>query len=237
MNVTPEAFRDQMAWLAANRPVISLEDAAAGVPGVAITLDDGYLDNLTQAAPILREFGIPATVFIVAGRVGSFLDHDVENDNARLMSWENLWEWVSLGLDAGAHTMTHPRLARLSRDEQHYEIGESKRLLEKHLGRPIHAMAYPFGSAADYNNTSVLTARECGYILAVSNQYGPLLPHSDRFTLRRIWIDETDSLDSYRAKVTGALDMLALLDTRAGLAARRILNRAFHVTRGANPEE
>ena len=227
MNVTPEAFREQIAWLAATQHVISLEDAAAGIPGVAITLDDGYQDNLVHAAPVLREFGVRATVFIVAGRVGGFLDHDVENENSRLMTWDNLGEWTAQGFEVGAHTMTHRRLARLAPDEQHFEVSECKCLLEKHLGRPVQAFAYPFGSAADYSEASVSLARESGYSLAVSNRYGPVLPDSDRFTLRRIWIDATDSLDSYKAKVTGALDMLALFDTRIGLATRRILNRTL----------
>ncbi len=53
MNVTPEAFREQMEWLAAHYEVIRLHEAAACKPGVAVTFDDGFRDNLLNAAPIL----------------------------------------------------------------------------------------------------------------------------------------------------------------------------------------
>jgi len=60
---------------------------------------------------------------------------------------------------------------------------------------------------------------------AVSNRYGPNPPGADRWTLRRIWIDASDSLPTFQAKVTGRLDSLALLDSGWGLRARRALNR------------
>ena len=68
MNVSPPAFREQMEWLARSANVIPLAEAAASRPGVAVTFDDGYRDNLVHAAPVLEDLGIPATVFVVAGR-------------------------------------------------------------------------------------------------------------------------------------------------------------------------
>ena len=56
MNVTPENFQAQMAWLAKNLQVISLDEAAEGTEGVAVTFDDGYRDHWVNAAPILQRF-------------------------------------------------------------------------------------------------------------------------------------------------------------------------------------
>ncbi|MGY1831687.1 polysaccharide deacetylase family protein [Geodermatophilus sp. SYSU D01180] len=69
MVVPPELFREHMTavreWfdLVPAREIV----AAHSRPTAAVTLDDGYLDNLEQAAPVLRDLGVPATFFIVAG--------------------------------------------------------------------------------------------------------------------------------------------------------------------------
>ncbi len=71
MCLPPQRFRAQLELLVRDyfpMPLSQLAAAAAAgalPPGaVAITLDDGYLDALTQAAPLLREVGAPATVFV-----------------------------------------------------------------------------------------------------------------------------------------------------------------------------
>jgi len=59
-------------------------DADAGRPRFAVTFDDGYLDNLTIAAPILHRLGVPATIFTVSDRVGT----------DQLFWWEQLAEML-----------------------------------------------------------------------------------------------------------------------------------------------
>jgi peptidoglycan/xylan/chitin deacetylase (PgdA/CDA1 family) len=65
-------FERQMAFLSGNRKVVSLTELlaqldAGKVPSagtVCITFDDGYLDNLTVAAPILEKYKLPATLYL-----------------------------------------------------------------------------------------------------------------------------------------------------------------------------
>lgn len=70
--ISPEMFERQMAYLSKYRRVVPLsqvvEQIASGssptVGTVCITFDDGYLDNLKVAAPILERYGLPATLYL-----------------------------------------------------------------------------------------------------------------------------------------------------------------------------
>ncbi len=224
MNVTPDAFRAQMEWLAEHVEVCPLAEAVEGARGVAITFDDGYRDNLTAAAPILADLGLSASVFVVAGRAGMRLAHDRDIETSALMTWEEILEIESMGWAVGGHSLTHRRLSQLSRAEQRTEIRECTRLLEDNLGHGIEAFAYPFGSELDFNQTTKTLVRECGYSFALTNRYGVNVAARDRWALRRIWIDRTDTQASFQAKVSGALDALAWLDSPAAIRARRAVN-------------
>ena len=230
MNVTPDDFRAQMQWLSEHCTVISLRDAVDGVPGVAITFDDGYRDNVIEAAPILADFEFPATVFIVPGRMGEFLDHDVPSEDARLMTLDEVHQLRAQGIEIGGHTLTHARLATLGNAEQSVEIDGCAELIREHLGERPAAFAYPYGSTLDYDKHSIEAVKAAGYQFAVSNQYGPVDDAGLPWEVRRIWIDQSDTLASFQQKASGALDGLAIFDSAIGIRARRIMNRLLGVS-------
>ena len=229
MTVTTEAFRAQMHWLAGHVPVITLLEASRGAPGVAITFDDGFQDNLRNAAPILTELRLPATVFLVTGRMGGLLNNEPDPVNGRLMTWQEAGELRAMGLQLGAHTVSHARLSALTEEQQRAEIFGCQFAFEQHFGGRATVFAYPFGSALDYDTASVRLVREAGYEAAVSNRYGYNRAQSDPSDRRRNWIDASDSLTSFRAKVTGRLDLLRILDSAPGMYVRRRLNRLLRV--------
>lgn len=76
-------FEQQMAFLSRHRNVISLDDLVAqlnagkALPAgtVCITFDDGYLDNLTVAAPILAKYGLPATLYLPTAYIDRAENH------------------------------------------------------------------------------------------------------------------------------------------------------------------
>lgn len=229
MNVTPGMFERQMAWLAGHGGVVNLCGAAEGT-GIAITFDDGYRDNLVNAAPVLRDCGFTATCFIVPGRMGGVLDHDRQesrpaSDACVLMTWKEAASWREMGFEIGAHTMGHRRLSQCPAQEQYAEITDCARAIQQHLGVFPEAFAYPFGSSGDYDRTSVRLVQEAGFAYAVSNRYGVNGAARDRWALRRIWIDATDDMSMFRAKVEGRLDVLSVLDSDWGVRGRRVLNR------------
>src|SRR4029077_19844424 len=75
-SVTPERFREHLAWLEEHAQVVRLDDirrvGTSDRPRVAITFDDGYVDNATHAFPLLEERRLSATFFVTAG----LLDRD-----------------------------------------------------------------------------------------------------------------------------------------------------------------
>ena len=75
--VTPKHFAEQMEVLREVRLPLSMNEFVARLEAgtlprqaVAVTFDDGYIDNLTDAEPILRRAGVPATIFLATGPLG-----------------------------------------------------------------------------------------------------------------------------------------------------------------------
>ena len=92
----------------------------------------------------------------------------------------------ALGMEVGAHTVTHPILTRLSPDAALDEMSRSKRELEQILGEPVELFAYPNGvPGQDYAVEHTTMARECGFSAAVSTAWGAASTRSDRFQLPR----------------------------------------------------
>jgi peptidoglycan/xylan/chitin deacetylase (PgdA/CDA1 family) len=76
--VSPERFAAHVQALRAHRTVLSMDVFVARLrsrdlphDAIALTFDDGYSDNLCQAKPILEAAGVPATVFLTTGRIGT----------------------------------------------------------------------------------------------------------------------------------------------------------------------
>jgi len=228
MNVAPADFELQMRWLAQNACVLPLAEAVERGGGVALTFDDGYRDNLTNAAPVLRSLNLPATFFVIAGPADGRPMPD-DHETGGLMTWHEIRQLESMGFEIGGHTMNHAHLAALSEDEQRREILGCAQLLEHHLEHPANTFAYPFGSAGDYDDTSIRLACEAGFRYAFSNQYGLNHAGAAPWCLRRIWVDGTDSLESFKAKVDGRLDLLHVLESGPGIRARRLLNTVLRI--------
>jgi peptidoglycan/xylan/chitin deacetylase (PgdA/CDA1 family) len=157
---------------------------------VAVTFDDGYADNLHAAAPLLERHEIPATVFVTAGMIGSARGFPWDEADAGLPSHRALTVdelralAVQKGISIGAHTMTHPSLAKLTRAEQAREIGGSITWLEQTTGSRVRALAYPFGTPGDVSASTVRVAsRLCDY--ALSTDSGAAWRWSPRWRLPR----------------------------------------------------
>jgi peptidoglycan/xylan/chitin deacetylase (PgdA/CDA1 family) len=105
---------------------------------------------------------------------------------ALMMSVDQLRALRPMGMEIGAHTVTHPILSRSSESEAFTEISEGKRQLEEMLGHGVSTFAYPNGvPRADYLPEHVRMVRQIGFSAAVSTAWGAASRSSDRFQLPR----------------------------------------------------
>ncbi len=90
------------------------------------------------------------------------------------------------GMQVGAHTVSHPILAKLGDQEARHEMSHSKQHLEALLGEPVTLFAYPNGRPGDdYLPVNVAQARDCGFAAAMSTVWGTSRQGDDLFQLRR----------------------------------------------------
>jgi peptidoglycan/xylan/chitin deacetylase (PgdA/CDA1 family)/glycosyltransferase involved in cell wall biosynthesis len=169
-----------------------------------ITVDDGYRDNLTRMLPLLEKYGYKAVVYIVTGEDHNRWDveHPTHPDTpVALMNGEEIRALVASGhVEIGGHTLTHPRLSKLSPELQAHEICANKNRLEQLLGEPLLSFAYPYG---DLNDDAKAQASAAGYRYAVATNSGPRAMHQDPLQIRRIAIfPRTDMFGLWR-KIRG----------------------------------
>jgi len=152
-----------------------------------ITFDDGYVDTLEQALPILNTFGFSATCYVVSERTGTYNDWDAAELNVRkdLMNKDQVKLWQAAGMEVGAHSRTHPRLSTCSDAELESEIAGSKADLETLLGTPVSQFCYPYG---DLDSRVANAVRNAGYDAATTTQRGRAATGDDLMLLRRILV-------------------------------------------------
>ena len=197
--VNPGSFRRQMSYLKNHGyQVISFDALVSAIKNqkpvehkmVVITFDDGYVNNYTNAYPILKEFNYPAIFFMISDLVGK----------PGYMTWEQLGEISRNGLSIGSHTRWHAYLPDASEETQIDEIEGSKRILEQGLGGKIHYFSYPSGGFTE--NVKKLVAR-AGYKAACTTNRGHGRHNSDIYELKRIRINDDDDGLSFWAKLSG----------------------------------
>ena len=146
---------------------------------VLITFDDGYVDNYTNAYPILKKYNLKATIFIVTGFVSSRKGY---------LTWDQLREMEQHGIMAQSHTVTHAPLPELPDERIREELVESKRTAEAELGHPIDFIAYPTG-AHDLHIVSI--AKAAGYRGGFTVKYGNVDRSSNVYAMDRVPVFRT----------------------------------------------
>lgn len=182
-----------------------------------ITLDDGYLNNLENALPVLVETGFTATLNVVTQRIGgrNVWDEGVGAPQVPLMDLSHLKAWLAAGMDIGAHTRRHVDLSRCDAETARDEISGSKQDLERLLGIEVRSFCYPYG---EHRAEHATMARAAGYHWATTIVSSRVRADDDPLRMPRISVHLYDSIPLTLLQVTTDFE-----DWRMGRPGRRML--------------
>lgn len=206
LNVTPAAFEAQMDYLARNGyTVVSMKRLARFLEGkealpaksVAITIDDGYRSTFEIAYPILRKFGLTATVFLYTDFVGA----------SDAMTWAQMKEMMASGVvEIEPHSKSHANLTlRLPgetearyKDRIRREVDAPVAVLRERLADASFTFAYPYGDVNEYV-VELLQKLSVSQGVTVTPGGNPFFAYP--YMLRRSMVFGNEDLDSFKAKL------------------------------------
>ena len=194
-----ERFVHQLEFLSREFVPTSMSDAVDRLQSgrtngdeIVVTFDDGFRNQLDNAAPILREKGFSACFFLVT----SFLGADAEatrrftRDRLHLplpvepMGWDGAERLLELGHEVGSHTRSHPELPELDDDDLAHELGSSREEIARRLGDVRH-FSVPYGDSSRFSDRVAAAARDAGYDSCSTAIRGVNTSALDVYALRR----------------------------------------------------
>ena len=234
-NVTPAQFERQITTLLSFADIVPLADLPGRLAGadeikkplVSLTFDDGYANFHSQALPVLKRYGVPATAFVVTSSIGKTepmpfdrwaLSHSgrVAAEGWRALNWKELEDCVASELiTIGAHSHQHLRGSQCSAAQIADEVGHSREVLRSRLGEKHSSQyAYPYGNSrlGDVSQSYVAAVKAAGFKIAVTTDLGLVTSQCDIHTLPRLEAHMMDSPGVMKAKAMGALAPYRITD-------------------------
>ena len=199
LSVTPQDFEEQLRYLKkAGYHSITLRDLiyylAMGkrLPRkpIILTFDDGHRDNYTRAYPLLKRHGFVGTFFLITA--------PIDQENEEYVSWDQVKEMSTGGMEFEPHTYTHPDLRDQPVDYVVWQIMASKEAIEERTGKTSRFFSYPSGR---YDQQVVDVLRSAYFWGAVTINQGDLQSSQQPFELKRIRVRGGDSLDDFVMKL------------------------------------
>jgi peptidoglycan/xylan/chitin deacetylase (PgdA/CDA1 family) len=165
---------------------------------VAITFDDGYEDNYSNALPVLRNYNFPAVIFLTTGKIG---DKDYINKRGikmPMLDWSQIEDMHNTDLiNFGSHTVSHPRLSKIQIEKAMIEMKNSKYEIETRLNKKCRFFCLPYG---DYNVEVINMAREI-FELCLTVERGFVSYIDDKFLLKRNSVDSLTTPFIFKLKI------------------------------------
>ena len=167
---------------------------------VGITFDDGYQNNLVNAAPILKKYNFSATCYLVSQKIGLSNVWDKPNGITQrpLMNKREIQKWINMGMEIGAHTLTHSDLTSIDSNQIEKEINDSKAQLENLFKISITNFCYPYGR---FNKEVLDFVKSAGFNTATTMVRGRAQLGENKFELPRIPITHHTLPHLFLAKI------------------------------------
>jgi len=157
---------------------------------LAITFDDGWSNNYTNAFPILERLGLTATLFVITGSIG----------NEQHMGWAQLKQMNEAGISIQSHGVSHKPLSLLGSDDIVDELERSKKEIEDHLDSPVIFFSAPHGMI---DQRVLDAARSIGYKAICTSEPGFRHPYGEPAILKRINISNGCQIPEFGQIVKG----------------------------------
>ncbi len=201
--ITFSAFRQQLdaltaAGFRAAAPQVLTQPSLPRKTAV-ITFDDGQVTDLDAAGELKRR-GMTAAFFVTWTRLGS----------PSFLTRKDVVELDRLGFTIGSHGVRHTRLSDLGPEQLREELVGSRKMLEDLTGKPVTALAIPFGA---YSNAVIAAAAAAGYRSILTSDFALAVP--GRSVYPRLTITPRITCDDFK---------MLLADSPLLIARRRLVN-------------
>jgi peptidoglycan/xylan/chitin deacetylase (PgdA/CDA1 family) len=223
--VKANLFRAQMRYLVEQRfrtmlvdELISVAQGQAWLPdrAICLTFDDGSASDYQVVFPILRQYGLTTSFFIVTGRV----------EMPGYVTWDQLREMSEQGMSVQSHSCTHPFMSQCTPSELKAELYQSKVVIEQSLGETVEVFAVPGG---DWSEPCLLAAKECGYRAVCTSKPGINAGQLELDELERLSIRRADAFEKFVSFVT--IDRRVLFGYQAMETFLRLAKRGMGLNR------
>lgn len=204
ISVTTRTFDRQMDYLKTHSDVVSLDTLIGNMKkkpstkmdSFAITFDDGYSDNYSNAYFVLKKYKLPATIFLITREIGK---------NADMLNVDEIKKMENERITFGSHTANHQVLSKVSEEIATKEIVKSKSDMEAILNKKVKFFAYPKGKKHHFNVVIKTFVKNAGYEAAFTTENGQINEESDLFELKRIGIRNCP-LFVFKVRVSGVFE-------------------------------
>jgi peptidoglycan/xylan/chitin deacetylase (PgdA/CDA1 family) len=186
LSISPAQFEAHLRYLQdQGYTTVSLEEVVmalqVGQPlpdrPIVLTFDDGYRDHYDHAFPLLQQYGMTGTFFLITSVI--------DQGHAGYVTWDQVIEMDAAGMSMQPHGYTHDDLKGRSRDYLIWQMLGSKEAIEARTGKPVRFFCYPAGR---YDAQGINVLRELDYWAAVTTHFGAEHRSDDLFELKRLRI-------------------------------------------------
>ena len=163
--------------------------------------DDGNVAALRAVETVVKRMTHDERMHAVEQIVEDSRPSGAYRADELFLDWDAARRLAPAGMAVGSHTLAHAILGRETAADQRADLRESRRLLQRELSAEVATLAYPNGTAADYDDATFAAAREAGYSHAVTAWGGPVSEGTPPYEITRTMVSTSTSATRFAAKI------------------------------------